>query len=86
MPVVIECDEHFDRVTHFAVANGCLLKLAERLDYLSRYGDGDCVCYLYPTSVPNSFAFTMVADDGPRFEGALIYSGPGPKHSWSVHT
>lgn len=86
MSMVIDCDEHFDKVTHFAVANGCLLKLAERLEYLSNYGEGGCTCYLYPTSAPHSFTFTMVPDDGARFEGALVYSGPTPKHSWSIHT
>lgn len=87
MSLIINCDEHFDRVTHFAVATGCLLKLAERLDYLSRYGDGNCVCHLYIDREPYSFSFTILRADGsPWFNGGLIYSGPPSKCSWSVHT
>lgn len=88
MSMVINNIGYFDKVAHFAVANGCLLKLAERIDYLSRYGDGECVCQLYPDFTPNSFTFTMLRPNGePWFAGGLIYSGgPDIKHSWSVHT
>lgn len=93
--MIINCEEHFDKVTRFAALNGCLLKLAERLDYLTNYGGGGNVCHLYYDRAPNSFEFTILRADGsPWFNGGLIYSGPTQscddvnpsKHAWSVHT
>ena len=78
MTLKIECAEHFAAVMDFAVNQGCLLKLAERLDYLARYGEGNNVCHLHKDFAPNSFGFVMMRPDGSRwFNGGLIYSGPG---------
>jgi Domain of unknown function (DUF4120) len=78
MSLKIDCQKHFAEVTQFALQNGCLLKLAERLDYLAKYGDGSNICHLYYDYAPNSFAFVMTHSDGTRwFNGGLIYSGPG---------
>ena len=78
MSMKIYSPEHFAEVTQFALANGCLLKLAERLDYLTTYGDGTNVCHLHKDFAPNSFEFVMLRADGSRwFNGGLIYCGPG---------
>jgi hypothetical protein len=78
MSLKIDCQEHFAEVTQFALQNGCLLKLAERLDYLAKYGGGDNICHLHYDWAPHSFAFVMCHSDGmPWFNGGLIYSGPG---------
>jgi hypothetical protein len=78
MSMKIHSPEHFAEVTQFALDNGCLLKLAERLDYLTTYGGGGNICHLHKDFAPNSFEFLMCRPDGSSwFNGGLIYSGPG---------
>ncbi len=81
MSMIIHCQERFDKVMAFAIDNGCVLKFAERLDYLAQYGGdnaGKNVCHLHADFAPNSFEFLMMREDGSRwFNGGLIYSGPG---------
>jgi len=76
--IKFEDPEHLAEVLKFAAENGCADKLADRLDYLARYGDGDNTCHLHRDFAPHSFDFLMLKPDGSRwFNGGLIYSGPG---------
>lgn len=68
---------HFAKVMTFALHNGCAAKLCERLDYLSKYGEGNNKCIVGYDWAPNSFSFLMQRPDGSTwFHGGLIYSGP----------
>ena len=78
MTLKIVSQEHLANVLEFAINNGCVHKLVERLNYLASYGGGKNVCMLHQDWAPNSFEFVMNHPDGSRwFNGGLIYSGPG---------
>ncbi len=69
--------EHFLSVLKWAAEHDCATKLAERLNYLATYANGDNICELYRDFAPHSFEFLMKHADGSRwFNGGLIYSGP----------
>ena len=70
--------EHFLQVLQFAAQNDCAKQLADKLEYLAQYGDGNNLCEIHRDHAPNSFAFLMRHPDGRVwFNGGLIYSGPG---------
>ncbi len=76
--IEIKDPDHFIEAIKFAVANGCVDKLLERIDYLTDYAGGDNTCCLHKDFAPLSFEFLMLKPDGTRwFNGGLIYSGPG---------
>lgn len=70
--------EHFLTVLKFAAANNCAAKLADKLEYLAQYGNGDNRCDIGRDYAAHSFSFAMYQPDGRFwFNGGLIYSGPG---------
>ena len=81
--LIIENQEHFDKVREFARSVGAEAELQKQLDFLASFG-GDAAkvrCYLYSDFAPHSFCWRMEhsALDGwkPGLVGGLIYSGPG---------
>jgi hypothetical protein len=81
MPLIIENQEHFDKVRAFAERTGKLDKLQARLDYLDKYNDPATVrCKLFRDFAPASFEFVMEKLDKTGawaywFNGGLIYHG-----------
>ena len=81
--LIIEKEEHFDRVRDFAHSVGADAELQNRLDFLASFG-GDAAkerCRLYSDSAPHSF-FWRIEYSSPEgwktgLVGGLIYSGPG---------
>lgn len=70
--------DHFIDVLKFASSVGAADKLADKLQYLTQYGDGKNTCHVFRDWAPYSFEFVMHHADGSRwFNGGLIYSGPG---------
>ncbi len=65
-------------ILEFAINNGCVDKLIDKLGYLSNYAEGDNTCHLSDDFAENSFRFTIQRPDGTDwFHGGLMYSGPG---------
>lgn len=85
--LVIENQEHYDKVLAFAKKVGLEDDLQQRLDYLTHYACQDdpehTRCLLYWDFAPYSFAFTMeVKRDGEYkrwFNGGLIFHGQHDK-------
>ncbi len=84
--LVIDNQEHFDKVKAFAELVGAFDNFKKQLDYLAGYAchdsPKDTKCHLGYDFAPNSFRFTMMkrTNDGEYnywFNGGLIYSGPG---------
>lgn len=74
----IHCPEHLIQIFKFAAQVGAADRLAERLEFLARFGDQNNICELYRDGAPYSFSFLMRHPSGaPWFNGGLIYSGPG---------
>lgn len=70
--------EHFLATMKWAAENNCAKQLADKLEYLATYGEGDNHVEIYRDSAPFSFEFLMLRSDKTRwFNGGLIYSGPG---------
>ena len=81
--MIIEDQEHFDKVRKFARCVGAEAELQKQLDFLAGFG-GDAAkvrCHLYRDFAPHSFFWRMEHSslDGwkPGLVGGLIYSGPG---------
>jgi hypothetical protein len=81
--LIIENQEHFDKVREFARSVGAEAELQKQLDFLAGFG-GDAAkvrCHLYSDFAPHSFFWRMKHSslDGwkPGLVGGLIYSGPG---------
>ena len=80
--LIIEKEEHFDRVRDFAHSVGADAELQRHLDFLASFG-GDAAkerCRLYSDSAPHSF-FWRIEYSSPEgwktgLVGGLIYSGP----------
>ena len=97
--MIIEDQEHLDKVREFARCVGTEAELQKQLDFLAGFG-GDAAkvrCHLYPDFAPHSFFWRMEHSslDGwkPGLVGGLIYSGPGvpsdgsaPSFSVSLNT
>ncbi len=79
MTLKINCPDKLAEAVQFAINNGCIGELTDKLLYLSIYNpDHKTTCELYPDHAPLSFEFLMKHEDGTRyFNGGLIYSGPG---------
>jgi hypothetical protein len=81
--LIIENQEHFDKVREFARSVGAAAELQKQLDFLASFGgDADKVrCHLYRDFAPHSFFWRTEHSslDGwkPGLVGGLIYSGPG---------
>src|ERR1700751_1529014 len=97
--MIIEDQEHLDKVREFAPSVGAEAELQKQLDFLAGFG-GDAAkvrCHLYRDFAPHSF-FWLVEHSSldrwkPRLFGGLIYSGPGipsdgsaPSFSVSLNT
>jgi Domain of unknown function (DUF4120) len=81
--MIIEDQEHFDKVREFARSVGAEAEFQKQLDSLASFG-GDAAkvrCHLYRDFAPHSFFWRMEHSslDGwkPGLVGGLIYSGPG---------
>jgi hypothetical protein len=81
--MIIEDQEHLDKVREFARCVGAEAELQKQLDFLAGFG-GDAAkvrCHLYRDFAPHSFFWRMEHSslDGwkPGLVGGLIYSGPG---------
>jgi Domain of unknown function (DUF4120) len=81
--MMIEDQEHLDKVREFARSVGAEAELQKQLDFLAGFG-GDAAkvrCHLYRDFAPHSFLWRMEHSslDGwrPGLVGGLIYSGPG---------
>jgi hypothetical protein len=81
--LIIENQEHFDKVREFARSVGAEAELQKQLDFLAGFG-GDAAkvrCHLSSDFAPHSFFWRMEHSslDGwkPGLVGGLIYSGPG---------
>jgi len=80
--LIIENQEHFDKVREFARSVGAEAELQKQLDFLADFGgDGAKVrCHLYSDFAPHSFFWRMEHSslDGwkPGLVGGLIHSGP----------
>ena len=82
--LIIEHQEHFDKVREFARSVGAEAELQKQLDFLASFG-GDAAkvrCYLYSDFAPHSFCWRMehsALDGGkPGLVGGLIYSEQTP--------
>lgn len=64
--LTIHDHEHFAKVVEFALNNGCLEQLTERLNYLAQYGGGQNQCQLHYDWAPQSFAVVMNDAQGQR--------------------
>ncbi len=72
--------EYLIAVLRWAAQHDCAKQLADKLEYLAQYGEGDNCCELHRDSAPHSFEFLIRRPDGTRwFNGGLIYSGPGQR-------
>ena len=81
--LIIENQEHFDKVREFARSVGADAELQKRLDFLAGFG-GDPAkvrCRLYGDFAPHSFfwrvEYSSLEGWKPGLVGGLIYSGPG---------
>ena len=81
--LIVENQEHFDKVHEFARSVGAEAELQKQLDFLAGFG-GDAAktrCHLYSDFAPHSFFWRMehssIDDWQPGLMGGLIYSGPG---------
>ena len=80
--LIIENQEHFDKVREFARSIGADAELQKRLDFLAGFGDPAKVrCRLYSDFAPHSFFWRIEYSSPqgwkPGLVGGLIYSGPG---------
>jgi hypothetical protein len=80
--LIVENQEHSDKVREFARSVGAEAELQKQLDFLASFG-GDAArvrCYLYRDFAPHSFCWRTEHSslDGwkPGLVGGLIYSGP----------
>jgi len=81
--LIIENQEHFDKVREFARSVGADAELQKRLDFLAGFG-GDPAkvrCRPYGDFAPHSFfwriEYSSLEGWKPGLVGGLIYSGPG---------
>ena len=81
--MIIEDQEHLDKVHEFARSVGAEAELQKQLDFLAGFG-GDAAkvrCHLYRDFAPHSFFWRMEHSSlegwKPGLVGGLIYSGPG---------
>ena len=81
--LIIENQEHFDKVREFARSVGADSELQKHLDFLAGFG-GDAAkvrCRLYSDFAPHSFFWRMEYSSREGWKtglvGGLIYSGPG---------
>jgi Domain of unknown function (DUF4120) len=88
--MIIEDQEHLDKVREFARSVGAEAELQKQLDFLAGFG-GDAAkvrCHLYRDFAPHSFFWRMEHSslDGwkPGLVGGLIYSGPGVRSDGSA--
>jgi hypothetical protein len=88
--MIIEDQEHFDKVCEFACSVGAEAELRKQLDFLAGFG-GDAAkvrCHLCRDFAPHSFFWRIEHSslDGwkPGLVGGLIYSGPGVPNDGSA--
>ena len=86
--LIVECQEHLDKVKEFASKVGLMDQFQAKLDYLSDYANNNgrdiTECHLYQDFAPHSFEFVMMRKDANNpnstferwFNGGLIYQGP----------
>jgi hypothetical protein len=81
MTLIIQCQEHYDKVMAFAREVGAEAELQEQLDRLGMWFGEDIECELYTDFAPHSFLWanyrTVNGERKMVIAGGLIYSGPG---------
>lgn len=81
--LIIENQEHFDKVREFARSVGADSELQKHLDFLAGFGGAAAKvrCRLYSDFAPHSFFWRMEYSSREGWKtglvGGLIYSGPG---------
>jgi hypothetical protein len=81
--MIIEDQEHFEKVREFARSVGAEAELQKQLDFLSGFGGNAAKvrCHLYRDFAPHSFSWRIEHSSSAGWKsglvGGLIYSGPG---------
>jgi Domain of unknown function (DUF4120) len=78
MPLIIECQEHYNEVLDFALKHDATEQLRTKLTRLETMcAEPDTVCYLHKDFAPLSFVFLLQEKGRRSLVGGVIYSGPG---------